>query len=69
MARFAVPTAEPQKECYGKQEVQHAFLSSCMILPVLWRHPDVGGKRAMLRVHDAILHEHGAGAADMLRIS
>ena len=23
----------------------------------------------MLRVHDAILHEHGEGAADMLRIS
>jgi hypothetical protein len=40
-----------------------------MILPVLWRHPDVGGKRAILWVHDAILHEHGAGAADMLRIS
>lgn len=30
---------------------------------------DVGGKRAMLRVHDAILEEHGPGAAGTLRIA
>jgi hypothetical protein len=41
-----------------------------MILHVLWRHlHDVGDKRAMLQVHDAILAEHGQGAAGMLRIS
>jgi hypothetical protein len=40
-----------------------------MILPVLWCHSDVGGKRAILRVYNAILEEHGAGAADMLWIS
>ena len=30
---------------------------------------DAGGKRAMLCVHDAILAEHGQGAAGMLRIA